>query len=129
MGVDLDTAARDILRANDRGGFTVPTARLYPYQWNWDSAFAALGFAEFDLDRAWRELETLVEGQWPNGMIPHIIFRRDDPDYFPGPPVWNTGREPPTSGYTQPPVLATVMRALYERDPVCLLYTSPSPRD
>ena len=30
---------------NDRGGYTVPTEGLYPYQWNWDSAFVALGFA------------------------------------------------------------------------------------
>ena len=37
--------AQEILRTNDRGGYTVPTARLYPYQWNWDSAFVALGFA------------------------------------------------------------------------------------
>ncbi len=32
-----------ILRANDRGGYCVPTARLYPFQWNWDSAFVAHG--------------------------------------------------------------------------------------
>ena len=88
---DLDKAAEAVLRANDRGGYTVPTAGLYPYQWNWDSAFAALGFAEFDIDRAWRELETLAEGAWPNGMWPHILFRADDPDYFPGPSVWGAG--------------------------------------
>ncbi len=41
---NLDEQARDILRANDRGGYTIPTAGLYPYQWNWDSAFAAWGF-------------------------------------------------------------------------------------
>ena len=112
---DLDETAVAILRANDRGGFTVPTARLYPYQWNWDSAFAALGFATFDLDRAWTELEMLFEGQWPDGMVPHIIFRRDDPDYFPGPSVWMTKTSPPTSGHSQPPVAASVVRALYER--------------
>ena len=41
----LDAEARRILQLNDKGGYTVPTAGLYPYQWNWDSAFAALGFA------------------------------------------------------------------------------------
>ena len=95
---DLDQEAAAILRANDRGGYTVPTAGLYPYQWNWDSAFAALGFAEFDLDRAWRELETLAEGAWPNGMWPHILFRVDDPDYFPGPSVWRAGETIPVPG-------------------------------
>lgn len=113
---DLDQQAMDILRGNDRGGFTVPTARLYPFQWNWDSAFAALGFAQFDLDRAWTEIELLFQGQWSDGMVPHIIFRRDDPDYFPGPAVWGTNATPPTSGHSQPPVAASVVRTLYEKD-------------
>jgi hypothetical protein len=112
---DLDEQARAILRKNDRGGYTVPTARLYPYQWNWDSAFVALGFATFDRDRAWRELEMLLEGQWPNGMIPHILFRRDDPDYFPGPSVWQANIGPiPSGGISQPPVLSSVVRILVD---------------
>ena len=40
---------------------------------------------EFDLDRALEEVETLFQGQWNNGMAAHIVFRRDDPSYFPGP--------------------------------------------
>ena len=40
---DRDEAARAILARNDRGGYTVPTDRLYPFQWNWDSAFVAIG--------------------------------------------------------------------------------------
>ncbi|MHC2301071.1 hypothetical protein ACVJBD_005337 [Rhizobium mongolense] len=44
--------AKAILAANDRGGYTVPTDRLYPFQWNWDSAFVAMGFAAYDIDRA-----------------------------------------------------------------------------
>ena len=119
MSTDLDERARAILKANDRGGYTVPTARLYPFQWNWDSALCALGFATFDMDRAFREIETLIEGQWDDGMIPHIVFRRPDPDYFPGPEAWGAeGRHPPgvaTSGISQPPVLASVLRRLYER--------------
>lgn len=111
---DLNAKARDILIRNDRGGYTVPTHGLYPYQWNWDSAFVALGFAEFDRNRAWQEIETLVSGQWDDGMIPHIIFHKDDPGYFPGPSVWATGKTPATSGITQPPVLATIVRKLWE---------------
>jgi hypothetical protein len=114
----LDMRARTILTDNDRGGYTVPTAGLYPYQWNWDSAFAALGFASFDRDRAWRELETLMAGQWDDGMVPHIQFHVPDPGYFPGPDIWQ-GRGPvPSSGITQPPVAATVVRRLFDRDPV-----------
>ena len=113
---DLTQRAVAILRQNDLGGYTVPTRGLYPYQWNWDSAFVALGFAEFDRDRAWTELETLISGQWANGMIPHIVFHRDDPGYFPGPGVWATGQTPATSGITQPPVLATIVRRLWEAE-------------
>lgn len=119
---DLDSQAREILRRNDRGGYTVPTHGLYPFQWNWDSAFVALGFAEFDRMRAWQEIETLVSAQWDDGMIPHIVFHQRDEGYFPGPDVWATGRTPPTSGITQPPVLATIVRALWEgegADPAC----------
>ena len=116
--IALDEQARAILRGNDRGGYTVPTAGLYPYQWNWDSAFAAWGFATFDLDRAWVEIETLLAGQWPNGMVPHILFHKPDPGYFPGPDVWGTEGIGPisSSGITQPPIAATFLRSIYERD-------------
>jgi hypothetical protein len=103
---NLIDAARTVLRANDRGGYTVPTDRLYPFQWNWDSAFVALGWATFDEDRAWREIERLLEGQWDDGMVPHIVFHVPSDDYFPGPTVWGTAHRPATSGITQPPVLA-----------------------
>ena len=115
MQAERDREAIEILKANDRGGYTVPTSRLYPYQWNWDSAFVALGFHRFDRNRAWREIEMLFEGQWDDGMLPHILFRRDDPDYFPGPSVWQAGAKAmPSSGHSQPPVVASVVRELVE---------------
>jgi hypothetical protein len=111
---NLDEAARSILRANDRGGYTVPNGRVYPFQWNWDSAFVALGFDTFDRDRAWTEIETLFNAQWDDGFLPHIVFWKDDPGYFPGPAVWGTNKQPVTSGITQPPVAATSVRKLWE---------------
>lgn len=116
----LRARAREVLTINDRGGYTVPTARLYPFQWNWDSAFVAMGFATYDVDRAYRELERLVEGQWNDGMIPHIVFHARSDDYYPGPDVWGTqGRTPPgapaTTGITQPPVFATALRYVDDR--------------
>jgi hypothetical protein len=111
---DVDAAARAILTGNDRGGYTVPNGRVYPFQWNWDSAFVALGFDGWDRNRAWREIETLFEAQWADGFLPHIVFWKDDPGYFPGPGVWDTGHTPVTSGITQPPVAATVVRSLWE---------------
>jgi hypothetical protein len=114
---DLDQTARDILIGNDQGGYTVPTKGLYPYQWNWDSVFVARGFATFNPDRAWREIELLFEGQWRDGMVPHILFRKDDPSYFPGPSVWGTDGGPiPSSGHSQPPVAATIVRDLLDLD-------------
>jgi hypothetical protein len=114
MNSRFDEAARAILAANDRGGYTVPNGRVYPFQWNWDSAFVALGFDTFDRDRAWTEIETLFRAQWADGFLPHIVFWKDDPGYFPGPSVWGTGKQPVTSGITQPPVAASVVRRLWE---------------
>ncbi|MEM7471730.1 MAG: hypothetical protein AAF340_10295 [Pseudomonadota bacterium] len=109
----MNDQAIEILVGNDRGGYTIPTKGLYPYQWNWDSAFIALGIASYDAERAWSEVTALIDGQWPDGMIPSIIFRSDDPDYFPGPARW--GKTPgamPSTGVSQPPVLATIVRQL-----------------
>ncbi|WP_114943535.1 MGH1-like glycoside hydrolase domain-containing protein [Microvirga calopogonii] len=109
-----EEAARAILARNDRGGYTVPTDRLYPFQWNWDSAFVAMGFAIFDVDRAYRELERLIEGQWDDGMIPHIVFHAPSDTYFPGPDVWGTRHRVPTSGITQPAVFGMALRHVHE---------------
>ncbi|MEM1006536.1 MAG: hypothetical protein AAF496_07065 [Pseudomonadota bacterium] len=111
-----DREARNILVANDRGGYTIPTEGLYPYQWNWDSAIAALGFAEFDIGRAWTEIETLFTGQWDDGMVPHILFHQHDDGYFPGPDVWGCNGPIPSSGIIQPPVAATMARRIWETD-------------
>ncbi|SON56787.1 Glucosidase YgjK precursor [Hartmannibacter diazotrophicus] len=106
--------ARSVMLENDRGSYTIPTKGLYPFQWNWDSCLTALGQRHFDEDRAFTEIETLLAHQWPDGMVPHIVFHVDDEGYFPGPGVWRTGRPTPTSGITQPPVLAFVLRRLVE---------------
>ena len=107
--------AREVLRANDRGGYTVPTDRLYPFQWNWDSGFVAMGWATFDESRAFQEIERLLEGQWDSGLVPQIVFHAPSDDYFPGPDVWGTTHAPPTSGITQPPILAVAVRHIWDR--------------
>ncbi len=112
----MEREARNILVQNDRGGYTIPTEGLYPYQWNWDSAFAALGFAEFDIDRAWQELETLFSGQWSNGMVPHILFHKPDPGYYPGPDVWGGTGPVPSSGISQPPIAPSFARMIWAKD-------------
>ncbi len=115
MTQDMIEQAKAVLRQNDRGTYTVPTHGLYPFQWNWDSALSALGFARFDEARAWTEIETLFAHQWDDGMVPHIIFHELDEGYFPGPDVWSTGRKVPTSGITQPPVAGFAARRIFDR--------------
>lgn len=111
----LVAAAIAVLRANDRGAYTVPTEGLYPFQWNWDSCFTALGQSHYDLDRAWTEIETLFAHQWDDGMVPHMVFHQPAPGYFPGPEVWGTGRRVPTSGITQLPVAGFAVNQLHKR--------------
>ncbi|TBR38426.1 hypothetical protein CBF23_012050 [Marinomonas agarivorans] len=114
QSVNLTHQAVEILRKNDMGGYTVPTLGLYPFQWNWDAGITALGWLSIDENRAWVELEKLFEGQWENGMVPHVIFHQESDDYFPGPEQWGVNRALPTTSISQPPLLATVMKILYE---------------
>lgn len=105
--------AAEVLATNDRGEFTVPSRGLYPYQWLWDAGFIAMGWSVIREARAWKELRALFRGQWADGFLPHIVFHQPDPNYFPGPDVWETPAFPPTSGITQPPILATAVLQLY----------------
>lgn len=115
MSETLLAQAKAVMRRNDRGTYTVPTHGLYPFQWNWDSALSALGFQYIDEARAWTEIQTLFEHQWDDGMVPHIIFHEPDDGYFPGPDVWSTGRDVPTSGITQPPVAGFAVKRIFDR--------------
>lgn len=107
--------AANILQINDRGGYTIPTHGLYPFQWNWDSCLTAIGQAHISEARAWQEIGTLFAHQWEDGMVPHIIFHELDDGYFPGPDVWNTKQATPTSGITQPAVAGFAIKRLYDR--------------
>lgn len=113
----LADKAIEVLRENDRGSYTVPTKGLYPFQWNWDSCFTALGQSRYDMGRAWTEVETLFAHQWADGMVPHMVFHEPAPTYFPGPEVWGTGRTPPTSGITQLPIAGFAIHQLFRRQP------------
>jgi len=117
---DLISRAQRVLRLNDTGEFTKPSPHQYPHQWNWDSAFIALGLSHFDLPRALAEVRALLRAQWRDGMVPHIIYPSGASDYFPPPDFWQTENLPhagaiPSSGLTQPPILATVVRMMADR--------------
>jgi len=70
------------------------------------------------------EIESLLEGRWGDGMVPHLRY---DPrfvaDYFPGPDWWPHAAEhvlvpgTPTSGISNPPILPIAVRLVGERQP------------
>lgn len=121
----LQDQAKALLAANDRGGYTVPTDGLYPFQWNWDASVTALGWMTFSPERAWEELRWLFKGQWqggPNdGFMAHINFHVASDSYFPGPDEWRTDGAPGTenlgtrtSSISQPPLHATMVRWMWQ---------------
>jgi hypothetical protein len=61
-------------RGRTRFAYTRPSPSRYPWQWYWDSCFAAIVWRRFDPARARRELETLLAAQRPDGFIGHTIF-------------------------------------------------------
>jgi glycogen debranching enzyme len=117
----LADRALSVLRGNDTGLFFKPAPDVYPFQWSWDSALVAIGLARTDVARGRQEVRALLRGQWADGMVPHIVFHATSSDYSPGPELWGSAECPgaprvATSGLTQPPVLATAVRALHEAE-------------
>jgi hypothetical protein len=76
--------AERVLRQNwvlgSRGGtrfsYTEPSPGRYPWQWYWDSCFAAIVWRRFEPGRARTELESLLAAQRPDGFVGHTIFWR-----------------------------------------------------
>lgn len=116
---DLQQNAIAVLNKNWKDKFSIPCDKLYPFQWFWDSGLIAIGFAHFDMPKAEKEIETLLDAQWSNGFIPHIIFHTDTDTYFPGPDFHRSDLHPDSStkfkstGMTQPPVTGFVLQDLY----------------
>ncbi len=108
---ELLATAKAVLDTNRRGDFTAPAEGLYPHQWLWDSCFVSIGLRHYDIDRAQKEILSLLRGQWSNGMLPHMIFADGDA-HERDRNIWRSWLSPfapdkvNTSGITQPPVLA-----------------------
>jgi len=116
--------AKRILNLNWKDGFTIPTGKLYPFQWNWDSGFTSIGHSYFDLNFAIKELQTLFSGQWENGMLPHILFHSEnETTYFPNYDFWDSSvnagapQRPRSSGITQPAVHGFILEDLLKKIP------------
>jgi glycogen debranching enzyme len=108
---DMLARAADVLKQNDRQDYTVPASDLYPHQWLWDSCFIAIGLRHVDVERAKIEVQSLLRGQWSNGMLPNMIFNHRA-EYARDRNAWRSWLSPhapegvATSGITQPPMLA-----------------------
>jgi hypothetical protein len=117
---DVLTSAAAVLTQNDQGAYTIPAAGLYPHQWLWDSCFIAIGLRHVDIERAQKEILSLLRGQWANGMLPHMIFAGDDL-FRRDRNIWRSWLNPyapddiATSGITQPPVLAEAIVRIGEK--------------
>lgn len=96
--------------------YTVPSPDAYPYQWLWDSCFHAVILSHFDLSAAKEELLSLMSRQFPNGMIPHMIYWEDlEGDKTRSRLQIDWGRRG-TSSITQPPMIAYAVWAIFQKE-------------
>jgi hypothetical protein len=111
-------AAEVVLRRNWRSGeregvpyaYTSPSPGRYPWQWYWDSCFAAIVWRRFEPDRARAELESLLAAQRPDGFIGHTVFW-DRPVSLPRLAFYNVlSRRAFQTETIQPPLLAWAWR-------------------
>lgn len=110
--------AENVLRRNwaegERDGvpfaYTRPSPSRYPWQWYWDSCFAAIVRRRFDPAGARAELETLLAAQRPDGFIGHTIFW-ERPVTLSRLPFYNVAsRRSEQTETIQPPLLAWAWR-------------------
>ena len=63
-------------RGETRFSYTEPSPGRYPWQWYWDSCFAAIIWRRFEPSHARAELESLLAAQREDGFLGHTIFWR-----------------------------------------------------
>ena len=85
-------------REDTTGGYCVPNAAVYPWQWLWDSCFHAIVWGHLADERAVVVLRSALSVQADDGFVPHLRYG-DGP--FPHEALW--GR-PAASTITQPPM-------------------------
>jgi len=77
---EAERVLRQNLQRGERDGiaysYTEPSPGRYPWQWYWDSCFAAIAWRRFDPAQARAELESLLAAQRPDGFLGHTIFWR-----------------------------------------------------
>jgi hypothetical protein len=114
----LASAAHQVLKRNwargERDGvpysYTRPSPSRYPWQWYWDSCFAAISWRRYEASRSRAELETLLSAVRPDGFVGHTIFW-ERPVSLARRLFYNVAsRSAPMTGTIQPPLLAWAWR-------------------
>ena len=49
-------------------------------------------------------------------MVPHILFHNTRTNYYPNYTAWNCGNKIHSSGITQPPILATILKEILNKN-------------
>jgi hypothetical protein len=114
----LSDLCRSVLSANWREGrrgatsfsYTAPSPGRYPWQWYWDSCFAAIAWRHFDRGRARAELSSLLAAARPDGFIGHTIFWGEPVDRVRGLFYNVRSRSDFMTSTIQPPLLAWAWR-------------------
>lgn len=115
-------SAQHVLSSNDMKTHTAPSKDLYPHQWLWDSCFIAIGIRHYNLERAMTEINNLLDGQWKDGMVPNIVFRKSN-FLINDANIWKSWISPlspkgiKTSGITQPAMIAEAVVKIGEKLP------------
>jgi Mannosylglycerate hydrolase MGH1-like glycoside hydrolase domain len=90
--------------------YTRPSPGRYPWQWYWDSCFAAIAWGRFEPARSRAELRTLLAAQREDGFIGHTIFW-ERPVSLSRLPFYNVASRRALQTETiQPPLLAWAWR-------------------
>jgi hypothetical protein len=91
-------------------GYTRPSPTRYPWQWYWDSCFAAIVWRRFEPERSRSELESLLRAARDDGFIGHVTFW-DQPISLKRRTYYNVDRRSSAMTSTiQPPLLAWAWR-------------------
>lgn len=107
-----------IVREKETGEFlyTCPNHKNYPHQWLWDSSFHSIIWSYLDIDKAKKELLTVVKKQYDNGMLPHMSYWRKAPSLLGKISDWFfANKEGDRSHITQPPVIAQAAEIVYNK--------------
>ena len=110
-----------VLRGERHRALRQAVAAALPWQWNWDSAFVAIGLARVDPERgrggAFVARGAVGRRDGAAHRLPSAAGRLLARGRRSGARGTATERpRSPTSGLTQPPVLATAVRVLHEAD-------------